>query len=279
MASERRLAIDPPARSASSELGSHLLGRVYTPDERDWSLSRLVELTDPPDSILEQTVQQVLDGTEYFTDWRAYLVFWRWLKRRREPGPQPEPGPTGDTAPAWELDIQLDQGQTPHCVGFGWAGWGDAAPVMDAYQNADANAIYYECKVIDGQPRKENGSSVRSGALAMRNRGRLAAFAFAKSTDEIDDWINKQGPVVVGTTWTNDMFNPDADGFVKPTGSTAGGHCYLMLDRLDQEDAYLFQNSWGSSWGLNGRFKIKVSDFASLLSDQGEACCSAELSK
>ena len=43
------------------------------------------------------------------------------------------------------------------------------------------------------------------------------------------------------------------------------------------EDGYLFQNSWGSSWGLNGRFKIKTADLASLLAAQGEACCTAEL--
>jgi hypothetical protein len=111
----------------------------------------------------------------------------------------------------------------------------------------------------------------------MRTRGRLAAFAFARTTAEIDDWINTQGPIVVGTTWTNDMFAPDADGYVKPTGGFAGGHCYLMLDRIDAEDAYLFQNSWGGGWGLDGRFKIKRSDFDGLLQDQGEACCAAEL--
>jgi hypothetical protein len=83
--------------------------------------------------------------------------------------------------------------------------------------------------------------------------------------------------VVVGTSWTNDMFNPDASGFVKPTGGVAGGHCYVMLEKVDSEDAYVFQNSWGGGWGQNGRFKMKRSDFGSLLADNGEACCAAEL--
>jgi hypothetical protein len=39
----------------------------------------------------------------------------------------------------------------------------------------------------------------------------------------------------------------------------------------------VFQNSWGSGWGQNGRFKIKRADFDSLLQDSGEACCAAEL--
>jgi hypothetical protein len=272
MESSRRLAVDPPPRSASQTLGPHLLGRIYVPDPRDWSLMRLTEIAEPPPSLLEKTVQQVLDETTYFSDWRSYLVLWRWLKQQKHKPPKPT-----DDAPGWELKIQLDQGQTGHCVGFGWAGWVDAMPVEGAYQNADGHALYYECKVIDGEPQAENGSTVRSGALALRTRGRLAAFAFAKTTAEIDTWIDTNGPIVVGTTWTNDMFNPDANGFVKPSGAVAGGHCYLMLDRIDAEDAYVFQNSWGAGWGQNGRFKIKRSDFDSLLQDSGEACCAAEL--
>jgi hypothetical protein len=267
---ERKLASDPPMRSAGDLTGPHLLGRIRRPDQRDWTLSRLLEIADPPESILQQTIEQVIEGNQYFSDWRSYLVFWRWLKRHRQPEK-----PVGVLP--WELDIQLDQGQTNHCVGFGWAAWGDAAPVSDAYQNADGHAIYYECKVIDGEPHEENGSTVRSGALALRKRGRLAAFAFAQTTSEVDQWIDSQGTVVCGTTWTNDMFDPDSSGLVKPTGGPAGGHCYLMIDRIEAEDAYLFQNSWGRAWGLGGRFKMKRSDFGSLLSDFGEACCAAEL--
>ena len=172
----RQLAMDPPPRSAALTLGRHLLGRIYKPDPRDWKLSRLMELAEPGDGTLDMTVQQVLDQTPYFTTWPNYLVFWRWVKQQKK---GPKPAPTGDTTPGWDLKIQLDQGQTGHCVGFGWAGWVNATPVEGNFQNADGHAIYYECKVIDGEPLAENGSYVRSGALALRNRGRLAAFAFA----------------------------------------------------------------------------------------------------
>jgi hypothetical protein len=269
----RQLAIDPPPRSAALTLGPHLLGRRYEADPRDWSLARLMEIAEPTDALLQKTIAQVRAETTYFSDWRSYLILWRWLKKQPK---KPTP-PTGDTTPGWELKIQLDQGQTGHCVGFGWAGWVDAKPVEGTLQNADGHAIYYECKVIDGEPLAENGSYVRSGALALRNRGRLAAFAFATSTAEVDDWINNHGPIVVGTSWTNNMFNPDAQGYVKPTGAVAGGHCYLMLEKIDAEDAYVFQNSWGAAWGQNGRFKMKVSDFGSLLADDGDACCAAEV--
>lgn len=270
---QRLLAIDPPPRSAALTLGRHLLGRIYKPDPRDWSLARLMEIAEPDAKTLGMTIEQVLTTTPYFSTWPNYLTFWRWLKKQ-DKKPKPKPG---DATPGWELKIQLDQGQTGHCVGFGWTAWADALPVEANYQNADAHALYYECKVIDGEPLAENGSYVRSGALALRNRGRLSAFAFARNTNEIDDWINNHGPVVVGTTWTDDMFNPDAKGYVKPTGAVAGGHCYVMLEKVDAEDAYVFQNSWGASWGLNGRFRMKRSDFGSLLADFGDACCAAEL--
>jgi hypothetical protein len=272
MKEPRELAMDPPPRSAALTLGRHLLGRLYEPDKRDWSLARLMELAEPSAGTLDMTVQEVLDKTPYFSTWPNYLVFWRWLKKQSKKKPTPTPG-----TPAWPLKIQLDQGQTGHCVGFGWSAWVDAEPVEGNYQNADAHALYYECKVIDGEPLAENGSYVRSGALALRNRGRLAAFAFAKSTKEIDDWLNNNGPIVVGTAWTEDMFDPDPTGLVKTTGAVAGGHCYTMLDKIDEDDTYLFQNSWGASWGQNGRFRMKRSDFAGLLADQGEACCAAEL--
>jgi hypothetical protein len=275
MDDKRILAMDPPPRSANATLGRHLLGRMYKPDPRDWSLMRLMEIAQPNEGILKKTIEEVRQETTYFSDWNAYLVFWRWLKAQ---GKKPKPV-VGDTTPGWELKIQLDQGQTGHCVGFGWAGWVDAMPIEGNLQNADGHAIYYECKVIDHEPLAENGSYVRSGALALRNRGRLAAFAFAKTTAELDSWINTQGPIVVGTTWTNDMFDVDAKGYVKPTGAVAGGHCYLMLERIDSEDAYVFQNSWGAGWGQNGRFKMKRTDFDSLLQDDGEACCAAELAR
>ncbi|MBF9133075.1 hypothetical protein I0C86_29545 [Plantactinospora sp. S1510] len=271
MEQDRRFAVDPPETSANEAPGPQLLGRLYQPDARDWDIPRLLEIAEPPESIRQMTIEQVLTDTSYFSDWRSYLVFWRWLRTQREPVT------TSDTAPAWELTTQLDQGQTGHCVGFGWAGWVDAMPVAGTYQNADGHALYYECKVIDGEPGAENGSFVRSGALAVRERGRLAAFAFAHTLAEIDEWIDSQGSIVVGTQWTNDMFDPDENGFVRPTGAGAGGHCYLMLDRIADEDAYLFQNSWGSGWGQGGRFKMKRSDFDGLLQDQGEACCAVEL--
>src|SRR5262249_37867530 len=155
------------------------------------------------------------------------LIFWHWAQQHQPGGPPPPPPAPGPPPPGvvvWEDLIQLDQGPTNHCVGFGWAAWGDCAPVEDQYQDADAHKIYYECKVIDGQPQLENGSSVRSGAKAMQNRGRLGAYVFASTTQEVEQWVSNHGSVVIGSDWKHDMFTPDDQGFVHPTGPVEGGH-------------------------------------------------------
>ena len=248
------------------------------PDDRDYKMADVLK-EDP----LDVTFAALMASSTVATATKRWAqVVTGLLKAAPAPAPNPGPGPAPSPVPGvpdliWADPIQLDQGQTNHCVGFGWAGWGDADPVDDEYQNADADRIYYECKIIDGEPNQENGSTVRSGAKAMTNRGRVGSYVFAASIDEIRQWLQLHGPVVFGTDWTNDMFQPDAQGYVRPTGPVAGGHCYLALGDLTSEDAVLCENSWGLGWGLKGRFKMKWADFAELFANQGEACAGTEL--
>lgn len=177
-----------------------------------------------------------------------------------------------------DTEQTLDQGQTPHCIGFGGAQWGNTLPVDDRYADSDGHALYYECKVLDGEPKIEDGSDVRTLAKALQARGRLKTYAFAASIDEAVAWVLAQGPVIIGSDWTNDMFSPDANGFVKPTGGVAGGHCYL-LDEYDPVAMVLgFRNSWSASWGIAGRFYMHQADAVTLFASQGEALAATELS-
>lgn len=197
------------------------------------------------------------------------------------PVPIPAPTPTPSVQSIWvDNEAPLDQKQTCHCVGYGCAQFGNTNPFDDHWVNAVGDAIYYEAKIWDGEQGQENGSSVRSGLKSLKARGRILAYAKAASTDEITAWLKGHGPVLVGTEWTRDMFTPDGNGYIIPTGQVDGGHCYLIVGYLADEDAYLVLNSWGSAWGLAGYFKIKVSDFAILLAgiqNAGEAWAAAEL--
>jgi hypothetical protein len=68
------------------------------------------------------------------------------------------------------------------------------------------------------------------------------------------------------------MFKPDSKGFIHPTGDKVGGHCTLIIGVNVRSGYYILHNSWGASWGDNGNCKIKRTDMAKLIGDNGEVC-------
>jgi hypothetical protein len=106
--------------------------------------------------------------------------------------------------------------------------------------------------------------------------------------------LGYKGPGVFGIDWWTGMFKPDAQGFISPSGSIAGGHAILgrsvrlvwmkgtsMVARqspdwynyLDLNSSYItLHNSWGPSWGVNGEAKISLVNMDLLLRAQGEFC-------
>jgi len=267
------------AHSAAEDLGAHLLGRKKPrPDPRDFKMRDFLTSTKALALSFSATttLQDLADNPDF--NFSSVFLEWRYIKGLRAQTPAPSPSPTpspGITQREWELLIQLDQGQTGHCVGFGSAAWGNSAPVEDRFKNADAHNIYYMAKVIDGEPGKENGSSVHSGVKALKQLGRVQSYYFGTTVDVLKQWVLQQNPVICGTDWFKDMFNPDAGGVVVPTGGVAGGHCYLMLGYDESKDLFEFDNSWGTSWGKKGRFYMHASDVQTLMDRAGAEYCGA----
>jgi C1A family cysteine protease len=67
------------------------------------------------------------------------------------------------------------------------------------------------------------------------------------------------------------MESPSKDGQVHVSGALMGGHCYLCFGWDGIARRFRCQNSWGTSWGVDGEFSIAEHDMARLLSEQGEA--------
>lgn len=174
----------------------------------------------------------------------------------------------------WHGDRILNQMTTPHCVGFGWAGWGIAQPVETSYFNGDAHAIYYKAKVYDLQPRMENGSTVRSGAKVMLSRKRIKSYYFANDIAEAEEFVAHHGTVVLGIDWYEGMRVVDTRGIIVPTGKKIGGHCVLWTG-VDGLYAIL-RNSWGVRWGVGGECKISLRDLSDIFQNHGEACAAVE---
>lgn len=178
---------------------------------------------------------------------------------------------------AWPfLSAPLDQKDTSHCVGFSMADWGINLPVQSDYDNEDGHSFYYLCKIEDGEPKQENGSNLRSAAKVLQDAGRIDAYAWATTVDEITYWLLNNGPVIVGTWWTEGMMFADEKNVIRPTGAVLGGHAYILNEKT-VDGFYGIQNSWGTDWGISGRSYISITDFATLLRTDGEAIASVEL--
>lgn len=184
---------------------------------------------------------------------------------------------TGVTYSNWEFKHEpLDQSTTLHCVGFSIANFGINAPVETHYTNDDGHRFYYDAKEFDGEPKQENGSTIRSAAKVMRKYGQIDNYAFAPDVETIRWWVLNKGPMVVGTIWTASMLKPDEDYVIKPDSNIVGGHAYV-LNSYDESGYFGIQNSWGKEWGFNGKAYIHEDDFRKLFMRGGEAIAAVEL--
>lgn len=184
---------------------------------------------------------------------------------------------TGVVSSNWDYNLEcLNQDSDPHCVGFSIANFGINEPVNTIYTNADGHKFYYEAKVFDGEPMKENGSTIRSAVKVMKNNGQIDAYAFAPNVETIKWWVLNRGPLVVGTLWTEEMLEPDKDNIIHVDSNVVGGHAYLITS-YDESGYFGIQNSWGSDWGFNGKAYISEDDFEKLYFRGGEAIAAVEL--
>lgn len=105
----------------------------------------------------------------------------------------------------------------------------------------------------------------------------LIEYRWAFSIQDIVQVIIKTSPVVLGLDWLEDMYEAPS-GVLVPKGKVVEGHCitaigfYTSSLLLNGEPGILLQNSWGNTWGNNGKTIIKVTDLELLLAKSGEAC-------
>ena len=173
----------------------------------------------------------------------------------------------------------LDQGQVGSCTGNALAQCLNTAMfrrsrLKGAYlTESDAVTLYSRATTLDDAPGtyppEDTGSSGLAVCKAGQQLGYLSEYRHAFSFDDFLSAV-QISPVIVGTDWTEDMFTPDIHGYVKPTGTVAGGHEYLVLGINTTSRYVTCLNSWSSKWGKNGRFKVTFENFQKLLDQQGD---------
>jgi hypothetical protein len=180
----------------------------------------------------------------------------------------------------------LDQGAEGDCVGFGSV---DAANVMrllrspgtrELLGSTDAVELYRLAQKLDQVPGESYvGTSVLGGMKAGQQAGWWGGYLWAFGTKDIAQaLLQRRGPVVIGIPWYPEMYETGPRGVVRVgSGPTDLGHCLavvgLQLTGPNGEPGvhFIWQNSWGPSYGDEGLGYIANRDLVGLLRQQGEA--------
>jgi hypothetical protein len=199
--------------------------------------------------------------------------------------------PVGTVLPVsktWGINsTALDQGETGTCVGHGWANFLRCAPIRSnagidslRWQIYDAAILLDEWPDNDHDTERQMGTSVRAGAKAVSNMGRLKSYVWEFDLQPAIEWVLTMGPVVLGTNWYSSMFEPDKDGIVQisPKAYVKAGHCYLWRAANTRKAMALCSNSWSDDWGKSGEFYIPFRDLERLIHEDGECAAAIEQS-
>lgn len=191
----------------------------------------------------------------------------------------------------WDSAIApLNQGDLGSCTGNATAQWLNtnfANQVRTltnkgkALTEKDAVKIYSLGTTLDDQPGQyppnDDGCDGLSVAKAGVKLGYLDKYTHTFSFSALQAAIETT-PVIVGTVWTNTMFNPK-NGLVKvgrlTESNMAGGHEYLCCGVDFNAEVLTFRNSWGDTdeWPgckPGGYFAISFTDYKKLLAEQGD---------
>lgn len=174
----------------------------------------------------------------------------------------------------WRCLLNLDQGQTPACVGFSWTHEAAARPVeVQGLTNATGMQVYKLAQKLDDEPGENyEGSTVLGGAKAAQTKKWLKEYRWGFSLDDAILALGYHGPGVAGLNWYSGMMDVDSKGFIHPTGQLEGGHA-ILVHGVNVKGQYVkLWNSWSKSWGINGGCYLSFDDFGRLLQEQGEFC-------
>lgn len=176
----------------------------------------------------------------------------------------------------WRRGPVLDQGSEGACVGFGCSGELAAQPVARRGVDSTFALQWYRDaqKTDDWAGEDYSGTSVLAGMKVGVDRGYYSGYHWCFDVDQMARSVAQLGPVVIGVPWRSGMYDTAADGLVDVTGSDIGGHCLVVIGyRLDYRGhgpCFVWLNSWGPTYGLNGRGFVPRDDMAALLATSGE---------
>jgi len=201
---------------------------------------------------------------------------------RAQPGTYIPLGSTGGPS-----GLPMDQGNEGACTGFGWShellGKPKPANPQQVTARYAREQIYWEAQKIDPWPGGaypgheadgpfEEGSSVLAAAKVCQGLGHFKEYRWAFGLDDLILAVGYAGPAVLGIAWYDGMYEPDAEGYIHPTGEFMGYHCIATTAVSVRTKSFWLPNSWGD-WGpQRGWCRLSFDDMDRLLHEEGEAC-------
>jgi len=172
---------------------------------------------------------------------------------------------------SWGVGVWLDQGQRGTCVAHSISHEAIARPVrVPNVTDAVALDLFCRAQQIDPFPGDCSdgqylGTSLTAGMEAARERGWFEEYRWPQNSEDAISAIGHKGPGVLAIDWYEDMYNPDVNGWICPTGNWMGRHALLVYS-VNVEEGYVWLwNSWSRAWGKDGRARLSFVDFGELL--------------
>jgi len=153
-----------------------------------------------------------------------------------------------------------NQGLTPQCVAYSSAmmkAWMDHRDQLAWFDFAEATFF----SQIGGT---SSGAILRRAFDQMKAYGyppnagvhRIAAYyAASLAHADLKAALMAYGPLILGVKWPSSWSHPYSTGVVPYPSGTTNGHAIMLVGWQDGM-GFLFQNSWGTGWGVNGRCYI-----------------------
>lgn len=180
----------------------------------------------------------------------------------------------------WFSPDVYNQGSSPQCTTDASVGMLRTSPFRRSFREhwpkfdsySERRSFYLYCQRHDpSEWGVHDGSLVSSPLKEMKLRGMISGYRWLFGEEELREWVTWYGPAKVGIGWTSAMFYPDSKGYIHPTGADAGGHDIRVYNFSAKRQAYRLANSWGFTWGQNGRAWITAEEMDERLNNWGEA--------
>jgi hypothetical protein len=173
--------------------------------------------------------------------------------------------------------LPLNQGELGSCTANALCGALDSAPDFTGgspLTEENAIKVYERETALEGDPYPPNdpGGSGLMVCKAAKQLGLIGSYKHAFGLEHALQALVLR-PVITGINWYTSFDTPDpSTGLVAiaPGATVRGGH-EIVADGIDAEaELVWFWNSWGTQFGLGGRFCMAFETWGRLLEEQGD---------